>query len=64
MIAVSVPIRDKEGRLYAALAMHAPTARCSLEQALEYAPLMQDAAGQLADLMDDDEGETPSSESL
>lgn len=53
MIAIAVPIRDKEGRLYAALAMHAPTARISLEEALEHVPLLQQAAQELAELMDD-----------
>ncbi|MCJ8339717.1 MAG: IclR family transcriptional regulator [Pseudomonadales bacterium] len=53
MIAIAVPIRDKQNRLYAALAMHAPTARITLEQALEHVPLMQQAAKELAELMDD-----------
>lgn len=53
MIAVSLPIRDRNNRLYAALAMHAPTARLSLEQALEHVPVMREAADQLAALMDD-----------
>jgi len=55
MVAVSVPIRDAEGRLYAALAMHAPTARLSLEQALEHIPDMQQAAEELAALMEVDD---------
>lgn len=53
MIAVSVPVRDSEGRMYAGLAMHAPTARLSLEQALEHVPLMREAADELASLMND-----------
>lgn len=53
MIAVSVPIRDQEGNLYAALAMHAPTARLSLEHALEHVPVMKEAAEELSALMDD-----------
>ena len=53
MIAVSVPIRDKQGRLYAALAMHAPSARMSLEEALSNVPAMRQAANELAELMDD-----------
>lgn len=58
MIAVAVPIRDKEGRLYAALAMHAPTARLSIEQALEHVPAMREAALELASLMEDEPTET------
>lgn len=54
MIAVAVPIRDSEGRLYAALAMHAPTARLSLDQALENIPAMRDAAHELVTLMEDE----------
>ncbi|WP_036552438.1 IclR family transcriptional regulator [Neptunomonas japonica] len=54
MIAVSVPIRDKEGRMYAALAMHAPTARLSIEQALQSVPDMRKAAAELSALMEDD----------
>ncbi len=53
MIAVSVPVRDPEGRLYAGLAMHAPSARLSLEKALEYVPIMRKAADDMADLMND-----------
>ena len=39
--------------MYAALAMHAPTARLSLEQALENVPDMREAADELAALMDE-----------
>lgn len=53
MIAVSVPIRDHEGNMYAALAMHAPTARLTLEHALEHVPVMKEAALELAALIDD-----------
>ncbi|UTW11849.1 IclR family transcriptional regulator [Marinobacterium rhizophilum] len=55
MIAVAVPIRDSEGRLYAALAMHAPTARLSLEQAQEHVPAIRQAAAELALLMDEEQ---------
>lgn len=54
MIAVAVPLRDSEGRMYAALAMHAPTARLTLEQALEHIPTMQKAAEELVALMEDE----------
>ncbi|MEH6627720.1 MAG: IclR family transcriptional regulator [Motiliproteus sp.] len=59
MIAVSVPVRDSEGRLYAGLAMHAPTARLSLERALENVPLMREAADELASLMNEQTEYTP-----
>lgn len=54
MIAVSVPIRDKKGRMYAALAMHGPTARITLDRAIQNVPLMREAATELADLLDED----------
>lgn len=60
MIAVSVPIRDNEGRMYAALAMHAPTARLTLKQALENVPYMREAADELAALMDDMDADSSS----
>jgi DNA-binding IclR family transcriptional regulator len=53
MIAVAVPIRDSQKRMFAALAMHAPSARMNLEAALEHTPLMQQAAAELALLMED-----------
>jgi DNA-binding IclR family transcriptional regulator len=53
MIAVAVPIRDSQNRMFAALAMHAPSARMNLETALEHTPLMQQAAAELALLMED-----------
>lgn len=52
MVAVAVPIRDQQQRMFAVLAMHAPTARISLEQALENIPLMRQASQDLADLME------------
>lgn len=53
MIAVAVPIRDSQGRLFAALAMHAPSARMNLTTALSHAPLIEEAAHELALLMED-----------
>jgi DNA-binding IclR family transcriptional regulator len=52
MIAVSVPIRDSQKRMFAVLAMHAPTARVSLEQAILNVPLMRKASKELAILME------------
>ncbi|MEH6445942.1 MAG: IclR family transcriptional regulator [Oceanospirillaceae bacterium] len=53
MIAVSVPIRDKQQRMFAALAMHAPTARVTLDKALLNIPLMREAAQDLAEIMEE-----------
>ncbi|WP_417227190.1 IclR family transcriptional regulator [Amphritea sp.] len=57
MVAVAVPIRDNQGRMYAALAMHAPTARFSLEDALKNIPHMRASAAELASLMNDNDGD-------
>ncbi|MBS7661803.1 IclR family transcriptional regulator [Pseudomonas lalucatii] len=48
MVAVAVPIRNAEGHCVAALACHAPTARKSLNDLIEYIPQLQAAAAQLA----------------
>ncbi|WP_339510962.1 IclR family transcriptional regulator [Pseudomonas sp. RL_15y_Pfl2_60] len=48
MVAVAVPIRDRDGRCVAALACHAPTARKSLNDLIEGIGHMQLAAEQLA----------------
>jgi len=44
MTAVSVPVRDKQGRMVAAIACHAPTARASLDDLLRALPKLQQAA--------------------
>jgi IclR family acetate operon transcriptional repressor len=48
MVAVAVPIRNAEGHCVAALACHAPTARKSLNDLIEYIPQLQAAAAELA----------------
>ena len=50
MVAVAVPIHDDQDRLLAALAIHGPTQRLSLDLALDHLPLMKDAAAELASL--------------
>lgn len=44
MIAVAVPVRDARGEVRAAVAMHAPTARMSLDRAISLLPLLTKAA--------------------
>lgn len=51
MVAVAVPIRDREGRMVAGLAMHGPTQRLSLDDALARVPAMREAAQMLSGLM-------------
>ncbi|WP_449433090.1 IclR family transcriptional regulator [Pseudomonas putida] len=48
MVAVAVPISNAQGQCLAALACHAPTARKSLNDLIEYIPQLQAAAAQLA----------------
>ncbi|MGF1629009.1 MAG: IclR family transcriptional regulator [Kiloniellaceae bacterium] len=50
MVAVAVPVTDAAGRFVAALAVHAPAMRMSLEQMMNHLPALREAAGQLAGL--------------
>lgn len=51
MVACSVPVKDKDGRLLACLFTHAPVIRKSLDELVKYAPLMQQAAQSLEDFV-------------
>lgn len=51
MVAIAVPIEDENGRLAATLAIHGPTQRMSLQDALEHAPLLRAAAAELSTVM-------------
>ena len=51
LIAVAVPVRDAQGTVRAAIAVHAPTARYSLAQARAALPRLKDAAGKMAALL-------------
>ncbi len=51
MVAIAVPIKGENGRLAATLAIHGPTQRMSIEDALEYAPLLRAAATELSVVM-------------
>lgn len=54
MIACAVPIRDRDGRDFAYLYVHAPTLRMSVERLRGYVPSMRRAAAELAGLADSD----------
>lgn len=58
MVAVAVPIRDRDGRMMAGLAVHGPTQRLSLDDALGWVDALQAAADELAGLMPDGHGES------
>jgi IclR family transcriptional regulator, acetate operon repressor len=50
-VAIAVPVSDQHGRVYAALAMHAPSARLSIESSLKYVPAMRRAAEAISSVM-------------
>ncbi len=51
LIAVAVPVRDRGGAVRAAIAVHAPTARMSLDVALRQLPHLQAAAARMRELI-------------
>jgi len=53
MIAVAVPIRDRNGTLYSTVSFHAPVARMDLTTALQYAPRLHQAAKDLGQLIEE-----------
>jgi len=54
LIGLAVPIRNPKGKVIAGLAVHAPEARLSLSRALENLPLLNEAAGELANYFAED----------
>lgn len=53
MVAISVPLNNSDGQFYGALAMHAPNARMSLENALKQTEHLKAAAKELTELIED-----------
>jgi DNA-binding IclR family transcriptional regulator len=51
LIAAAVPVRDAQGTVRAALAVHAPSARLSLDQAMQRLPALQAAAARMGRLL-------------
>ena len=51
LIAVAVPVHDSEGRVRAAIALHAPTARMSLADAQRRLPALRAAAARMGSLL-------------
>jgi len=51
LIAVAVPVRDAQGQVRAAIALHAPTARMSLAQAQQQLPALRAAAQRMGRLL-------------
>ena len=54
VIAIAVPIKDRQGRFYSSLAIQAPTTRVSTADRDKYVPLLLSAAEELSRLADDD----------
>mgnify|MGYP000095720257 CR=1 FL=1 len=50
MVACSVPIKDQDGRLFACLFTHAHVIRKSLDELLDFEPVLLQAAIELGDL--------------
>ena len=50
-VAVAVPIMDRSGRCFAAVAMHAPSSRLSIRGAMKFLPALQKAADAIASTM-------------
>ncbi|MGD2171945.1 MAG: IclR family transcriptional regulator [Gammaproteobacteria bacterium] len=55
IIAIAVPIKDKQGRFYSSLAIQAPISRVSYADRDKYLPLLRAAAEDLSKLADEDE---------
>jgi IclR family acetate operon transcriptional repressor len=54
VVAIAVPIKDKQGRFYSSLAIQAPASRISINQSERYLPLLREAANDLAMLAEDE----------
>ncbi|MFT5115701.1 MAG: IclR family acetate operon transcriptional repressor [Parasphingorhabdus sp.] len=54
VVAIAVPIKDKQGRFYSSLAIQAPASRISINQSERYLPLLREAANDLAMLAGDE----------
>lgn len=51
LVAIAVPVRDESGQVRAALAVHAPRARLSVDQALSRLPALRAAARRMTPLL-------------
>lgn len=51
LIAMAVPVRDRDQQVRGAIAVHAPTARLSLEKVTQHLPVLQHAAKRMGQLL-------------
>ncbi|MGN6665791.1 MAG: IclR family transcriptional regulator [Trinickia sp.] len=49
--AIAVPVADQAGRVYAALAIHAPSSRMTVDSAMKHLPTLQRAAHAIASIL-------------
>jgi IclR family transcriptional regulator, acetate operon repressor len=50
-VALAVPVADARGRVYAALAVHAPSSRMSLQSAMKHVGALRQAAKAIASIL-------------
>ena len=48
LMAIGVPITDRKGRFYSSLAIQAPVFRLSVDQSMQFEPLLREAARELS----------------
>ncbi len=53
VMAIGVPITDRKGRFYSSLAIQAPVSRLSVDQGMQYEPLLREAATELSRLTEE-----------
>ena len=51
MVAIAVPVTDPRGRFYAALAIHGPTQRFSIDDAMAKRAMLRDHAARMGELL-------------
>ncbi|WP_046478408.1 IclR family transcriptional regulator [Candidatus Filomicrobium marinum] len=57
LVALAVPVRNKQGRVVAGIACHGPTARLTLDQILSFLPSLRNAAADLEDTLPTDDAD-------
>ena len=50
-MAIAVPVTDPHGRFYAALAIHGPTQRFSIDDAMDKRDMLRDQAARMGELL-------------
>jgi len=58
MVAIATPVRDVNGRMVASLALHAPTPRMSIDEALTHIQDLRAAADELTSILAEEQKRT------